>query len=85
MIQIAEIILYKHYERGQLWKDKMHLICQENIIKKYKSKGFAVGCSREIIERGADMLVWELSELIEKTILEMRSCEESVSNEINIC
>lgn len=36
--------------------------------KKYKSKGFAAGCSREVIERGADMLGWTLEELIENTI-----------------
>lgn len=44
--------------------------------KKYKNANFAAGCSREVIERGAGMLGWELDELIEKTILAMRSCEE---------
>lgn len=44
--------------------------------KKYKTASFAAGCSREVIERGAAMLGWELDDLIWKTILAMRSCEE---------
>lgn len=50
----------------------------KSLKKKYKSSGFAAGCSREVIERGADMLGWELSDLLQKTIYAMRSCEESV-------
>lgn len=51
----------------------------KSVKKKYKNANFAAGCSREVIERGADMLGWELNELIQKTIYAMRSCEESVS------
>ncbi|QIB70653.1 hydrolase [Aminipila butyrica] len=40
----------------------------KSVKKKYKSKGFAAGCSREVIERGADMLGWTLDELIQQTI-----------------
>lgn len=40
----------------------------KSVKKKYKSKGFAAGCSREVIERGADMLGWSLEELIGQTI-----------------
>jgi predicted hydrolase (HD superfamily) len=50
----------------------------KSVKKKYKSAGFAAGCSREVIQRGADMLGWSLDELIEKTILAMRSCEADV-------
>ena len=32
----------------------------KSLKKKYKSKGFAAGCSREVIQRGADQLGWEL-------------------------
>ena len=46
----------------------------------YKTSNFAAGCSREVIERGADMLGWSLDELIEKTILAMRSCESVYEN-----
>jgi predicted hydrolase (HD superfamily) len=48
----------------------------KSVKKKYKSKNFAMGCSREIIQRGADMLGWSLDELISETIVAMRSCEE---------
>ena len=52
----------------------------KSVKKKYKNLKFAAGCSREVIERGAQMLGWELDELIEKTILAMRSCEEITEN-----
>ena len=47
----------------------------KSVKKKYKNLNFAAGCSREVIERGADMLGWTLDELIEKTILAMRASE----------
>ncbi|MGN1117929.1 MAG: hydrolase [Acutalibacteraceae bacterium] len=49
----------------------------KSVKKKYKNLGFAAGCSREVIERGAQMLTWSLDELITKTILAMRSCENN--------
>ncbi len=51
----------------------------KSVKKKYKSKNFAAGCSREVIERGAEMLGWDLDDLISRTILAMRSCEEKYS------
>ena len=45
----------------------------KSVKKKYKSKGFAAGCSREVIQRGADMLGWSLDELIERTIEALRT------------
>lgn len=36
----------------------------KSVKKKYKSPSFAAGCSREIIQKGADMLGWDLSDLI---------------------
>lgn len=53
-----------------------------SLKKKFKDKKFAAGCSRDIIKNGADMLGWELDELFEKTILAMRSCEDSVNKEM---
>lgn len=50
----------------------------KSVKKKYKSANFAAGCSREVIERGAWMLGWDLSDLIQKTIYAMRSCEQEV-------
>lgn len=51
----------------------------KSVKKKYKNLNFAAGCSREVIERGAEMLGWELDDLISRTIFAMRSCEESYS------
>lgn len=53
-----------------------------SLKKKYKDKKFAAGCSREIIETGAGYLGWALEELLDKTILAMRSCEEEVNQEV---
>ncbi len=47
----------------------------KSVRKKFKTLNFAAGCSREVISKGAEMLGWTLDELIEKTILAMRSCE----------
>lgn len=52
-----------------------------SLKKKYKDKKFAAGCSRDIIAKGAENLGWTLEELMEKTILAMRSCEERVNKE----
>lgn len=49
----------------------------KSVKKKYKNANFAAGCSREVIQRGTDMLGWELSDLIQRTILAMRECEEA--------
>ncbi len=40
----------------------------KSVKKKFKSKGFAAGCDREVIKRGADMLGWTLDDLILQTI-----------------
>ena len=47
----------------------------KSVKKKFKTPNFAAGCSREVIERGAEMLGWTLDDLISKTIFAMRSCE----------
>jgi predicted hydrolase (HD superfamily) len=47
----------------------------KSVNKKFKNKSFAAGCSREVIERGAQMLGWDLDDLIERTIIAMRTCE----------
>lgn len=53
-----------------------------SLKKKFKDKKFAAGCSRDVITKGAGLLGWELPELFEKTILAMRSCEESVNAQL---
>jgi predicted hydrolase (HD superfamily) len=54
----------------------------KSLKKKFKDKRFAAGCSREVIEKGAQMLGWELNELFEKTIMAMRSCEQEVNEAV---
>ena len=53
-----------------------------SLKKKFKDKRFAAGCSRDVIRQGAERLGWTLEELMEKTILAMRSCEESVQRQM---
>ena len=53
-----------------------------SLKKKFKDKKFAAGCSRDVIKQGADMLGWTLDEVLDKTILAMRSCEASVGEEL---
>lgn len=50
----------------------------KSLKKKYKSKGFAAGCSREVIERGAAQLGWELDKLLDMTLRAMAASEEEI-------
>ena len=45
----------------------------KSVVKKFKDKKFAAGCSRDVIQRGADQLGWTLDELIERTIAAVQS------------
>ena len=45
----------------------------KSVMKKFKDKKFAAGCSRDVIRQGAEMMGMELSELIEKTIRAMQA------------
>mgnify|MGYP002510307656 CR=1 FL=1 len=54
-----------------------------SLKKKFKDKKFAAGCSRDVIQQGADQLGWDLMTLFEKTLAAMQSCEESIRNEMN--
>ena len=53
-----------------------------SLKKKFKDKKFAAGCSRDVIRQGAERLGWDLETLMERTILAMRSCEESVNQQV---
>jgi predicted hydrolase (HD superfamily) len=53
-----------------------------SLKKKFKDKKFAAGCSRETIQQGAERLGWSLDELLDKTIMAMRSCESQVAAEL---
>ena len=45
----------------------------KSVVKKFKDKKFAAGCSRDVIRRGAEMLGMELNELIALTLDAMRA------------
>lgn len=56
----------------------------KSLKKKYKSKGFAAGCSREVIERGADQLGWDLNQLLEMTLQAMSECEDEINAKMEV-
>ena len=54
----------------------------KSLKKKYKSKGFAAGCSREVIERGAGQLGWDLEKLLTMTLKAMAATEDTIQAEM---
>jgi predicted hydrolase (HD superfamily) len=50
----------------------------KSLKKKFKDKKFAAGCSRDVIKEGADMLGWELDELMDRTLKAMQATEVAV-------
>ena len=55
----------------------------KSLKKKYKSKGFAAGCSREVIQRGADQLGWDLAKLLTMTLQAMAESEDEIQKEMD--
>ena len=56
----------------------------KSLQKKYKTKSFAAGCSREIIEQGAQMLQWDLAYLLERTLCAMAASEDAVIEQMKL-
>ena len=54
----------------------------KSLKKKYKAKAFAAGCSREVIAQGAQMLGWELDDLLSRTLEAMKPDEAAVAEEL---
>ena len=54
----------------------------KSLKKKYKSKGFAAGCSREVIERGAEQLDWPLEKLLTMTMQAIADSEDEINREV---
>ena len=54
----------------------------KSLKKKYKSKGFAAGCSREVIVQGAEMLGWALDDLLSRTLEAMKPDEAAIIAEM---
>ena len=50
----------------------------KSLKKKFKDKKFAAGCSRETIEKGAQLLGWELDDRLDRTLQAMRACEGDI-------
>ena len=61
---------------------KVGEVSLKSLKKKYKTLNFAAGCSREIIQNGADMLGWDLTELIDKTLQAMKDTEADVAAKV---
>ena len=53
----------------------------KSLKKKFKDKRFAAGCSRETIQQGAQMLGWELDQLLEETLKAMQQSEDVLNAE----
>lgn len=45
----------------------------KSVIKKFKDKKFAAGCSRDVIRQGAEMMGVELNELVSMTLEAMKA------------
>ena len=45
----------------------------KSVKKKFKDKRFAAGCDREVIQKGAEMLGWELTDLFQTVLEAMQS------------
>lgn len=56
----------------------------KSLKKKYKSKGFAAGCDRGVIERGAEQLGWELDKLLIMTLQAMADSEDVVQAQMEL-
>ena len=54
----------------------------KSLKKKYKTRSFAAGCSRDVIERGAQQLGWELDQLLDMTLQAMAECEDGINAEL---
>ena len=54
----------------------------KSLKKNYKSKGLAAGCYREVIERGAQQLSWELDKLLTMTLQAMAANEDVINAEM---
>lgn len=50
----------------------------KSLKKKFKTASFAAGCSRDVINRGADMLGWPLQDLMSRTLEAMKPDEAAI-------
>ena len=50
----------------------------KSLKKKFKDKKFAAGCSRDVIAQRAELLGWELDQLLDRTLAAMRAEEAAI-------
>ncbi|MFO7884707.1 MAG: hydrolase, partial [Desulfobacteraceae bacterium] len=56
----------------------------KSVKKKWKDKSFAAGVDRSIIDKGAEMLEMDRTELISETIMGMRTVADSIGLKGNL-
>ena len=56
----------------------------KSLKKKFKSKNFAAGCSRAVIKQGAEMLGWDLNDLMDRTLQAMKESEDLINAEMGV-
>ena len=54
----------------------------KSLKKKFKDKHFAAGCDREVIKQGAEMLGWELDDLLSRTLEVMKPDEGAIAGAV---
>ena len=54
----------------------------KSLKKKFKDKKFAAGCSREVIQQGAELLGWDLDKLLDLTLRAMQATEAEVADQL---
>ena len=55
----------------------------KSLKKKFKNRAFAAGCSRDVIEQGAQELGWELDKLLDMTLEAMRASEDIINAQMD--
>lgn len=56
----------------------------KSLKKKFKSKNFAAGCSRDVIKQGTEMLGWDLNDLMDRTLQAMKESEDLINAEMGV-
>ena len=54
----------------------------KSLKKKFKDKKFAAGCSREVIQQGAELLGWDLDKLLDMTLQAMQATEADIEAQL---
>lgn len=57
---------------------KLEEVEVKSLKKKFKTKGFAAGVDRELIQKGTEMLGLELDEVLEQTLIAMKDIKEEL-------